>query len=46
MAVAGENLALAINIAETMRDFDCDATGQGHVALEVEQALAGKMNGD
>ena len=46
MAVAGENLAFAIDIADALRDFDGDSAGQRHVALEVEQALAGKMNGD
>ena len=46
MAVARKNLAFAIDIAVAMRDFDGDSAGQSHVALEVEQALAGQMNRD
>ena len=44
MAVAGKNLALAIDIALAVRDFDGHAARQRHVALVIEQALAGQVH--
>ena len=46
MAVARKNLALAINVAEPIRNFDGHATRESHVALEIEQALAGHVHRD
>ena len=46
VAVARKNLAFAVDVAEAVRNLDGDAAGQSHVALEVEQALAGQMHGD
>ena len=46
MAVARKNLAFAIDVAVSVRNLDGDAAGQRHVALVVEQALAGKMHRD
>ena len=46
MAVARENLSLAVEVAASMRNFDGDSAGEGHVAFVVEQALAGEVNRD
>jgi hypothetical protein len=46
VAVARKNLALAINVAEPIRNFDGHATRESHVALEIEQALAGHVHRD
>jgi len=40
------NLSFAVDISESVRDFDSYAARQSQVALEVEQALAGKVNCD
>ena len=41
MAVAGEYLAFAMDVALAVRNFDGDSTCEGHVALEVEETLTG-----
>ena len=46
VAVARKNFAFAIEIAKAMRDFDRNAAGQRHVALVIQQALAGEVNRD
>ena len=44
VAVARKNFAFAIDIAESMRNFDGHSACQRHIALKVEQALAGQVN--
>ncbi len=46
VAVARKNLALAINVAAPVRNFDGDTARESHVALKIEQALAGHVRRD
>ena len=46
VAVGGEDLALLVEVALAVRHLDGHAAGEGHVALAVEQALAGQVDGD
>ena len=46
MAVLRLDFVLAIRVADGMGNLDADRAGEGHVAAELEQALAGEMDRD
>ncbi len=46
MAVVGLDFVLAIMVADGVGDLDADGAGQGHVATEFEEALAGEVDRD
>src|SRR5580658_7365399 len=46
VTVAREHLTLTIYVAAAVGYFDRHATGQGHIAFVVQQALTGQMNRD
>ena len=45
VAIRGEDTTRIVLVAVAQRHVHRDATGQGHVALAGEQALAGQMDG-
>ncbi len=46
VTIARKNLALAIDVAEPVGNLDGDAARECHVALKIEQALAGHVHRD
>src|SRR5262249_37431661 len=46
VAIRRENPAFLVKIALDLRQLDTDAAAEGHVALEIQQGVAGHMQGD
>ena len=46
MAVARQDFALAVEVTKPVRDFDRNSACQCHIALMIQQALAGQMDCD
>jgi hypothetical protein len=46
VAIGGQHLALLVGVSAPRRDVDGGAAGDGHVALERQQALHGEVHGD